>query len=706
ARFRVNSNGGLSYDGYGYEGEVEDYRIEITQSDNLDLGDAPDNGGTFNYHTLIANNGARHKIDPDVFLGDLIDAETDGQPTINALGDDNNNLDDEDGVRMRRFMAVGGMAKVSVKASVDGFLNAWIDFNRDGDWSGPGEQIFTDEPLVAGWNTFTFMVPTTAEKGRTYARFRYNTTGGLTFEGPADDGEVEDYVVAIFPENWGFEITDLSHLIVVPVDVNQVLKGSDSYSLMPGDFLGVFYDDDGEMKCGGAINWQGDDNQVLMAYGDDPTTPEKEGFDEGEMMNFKVSMAANGEVFDAQVSFNPEQPNSNGEFHNNGLSALTGIALVGASQILDIAEGWSGISTFIEPLNANVVNMFAPVENDLVVLYKLNGSMYWPGQNLNTIGQWNVYDGHVIKMSQDAAIEVNGSELVDKTVQLQEGLNLIPVLSTLPFDVEMLFSSAPGVALVKEVAGIGVYLPEWSINTIGAVLPGSAYFVMTNEAGIISFDLGSNKSGAVYEPASVVSSPWNSIENTPGSHVVVFNLAENPFVQGDVVGGFAEGNYCAGLVQATKDGRPFALTLNANDPYNDAVTGFEKDEKLQFKLYRASTGEYFDLVATFSNNYTPGYYQPNALSEISNLKLIATGTEEAMTDKITVYPNPSTGIFRIDGAHSNAEVEVVDAYGKLIMKYNPELLQSIDLSGYPTGLYFLKVKSNAGKFSIHKLMLE
>lgn len=706
-RFRFRDYpGSMSYRGMAQNGEVEDYRITIgEQPRDLDFGDVPDSG-IFDYHTLLANNGARHVIDPDVYLGDLIDAESDGQPAISALGDDSNNLDDEDGIRMRRFMAVGDVAKVSVKASVDGFLNAWIDFNRDGKWTGPGEQIFTDKPLAAGWNTFTFMVPASAEKGRTYARFRYNTTGGLSYEGAADDGEVEDYRVAIYPENWGYEITDLSHLIVVPIEVNQVLKASGTYSLMPGDFLGVFYDDNGEMRCGGAILWQGDDNQVLIAYGDDPTTTEKEGFDEGEMMNFKVSIGATGEEFDAQVAFDADQPNADGKFHNNGLSALTGIGLINEAQTLVIPEGWSGISTYLEPLNTNVEGMFAPVEGNLVVLYKLNGSMYWPAQNLNTLGNWNAYDGHVIKMSQDATLVVEGSELTDKAVAIQQGINLIPVLSAYPYDVEMLFSNLQDLVMVKEVAGSGVYLPAWNINTIGSVIPGNAYFVLSGQDGVISFDPGSNKSGfEMPDEVNVdVESPWNPVSHTPGSHVVVFNTDISDITDGDVIGGFTGDGRCAGLASVSGDAS-FALALNAADPFDADASGFEDGETISYKLYRSSTDETLDLDVEYSDTYGNGSFTANGLSEVTHLKVSSTGTIDNQAADIGIYPNPSSGIFNISNAGNIEFIEVMDAYGKLLMSEKPGFDQKVDLSGYPTGMYFLRAVAQDGSESIHKLIV-
>jgi hypothetical protein len=42
-----------------------------------------------------------------------------------------------------------------------------------------------------------FLVPLTAQAGTTYARFRFSSAGGLSFDGEALDGEVEDYQVTI-----------------------------------------------------------------------------------------------------------------------------------------------------------------------------------------------------------------------------------------------------------------------------------------------------------------------------------------------------------------------------------------------------------------------------------------------------------------------------------------------------------------------------
>ena len=169
--------------------------------DALDFGDAPElvAGLPARYPTRLADDGARHKIRNGMHLGAGIDAEGDGQPEAAAAGDDLAGGDDEDGVVFDLPIRAGLLASIDVTASTAGLLNAWLDFNADGDWVDAGEQIFSDKPLVPGVNTFTVLVPPAATAGPTFARFRFDSAGGLAPTGLAGDGEVEDYLVEIEP---------------------------------------------------------------------------------------------------------------------------------------------------------------------------------------------------------------------------------------------------------------------------------------------------------------------------------------------------------------------------------------------------------------------------------------------------------------------------------------------------------------------------
>jgi len=189
ARFRVSSVGGLAADGVAADGEVEDYAQPIL---GVDYGDAPDPS----YPTLFASNGPRHIVTGPL-LGALRDADANGQPSAGALGDDLAGVDDEDGVTFTSPLIVGQTATVTVTASAAGVLNAWLDFNADGNFSTAGDQIFTNQALAAGPNLLTFSVPVTASSNlTTVSRWRVATAGGLSFTGLAQDGEVEDHAVS------------------------------------------------------------------------------------------------------------------------------------------------------------------------------------------------------------------------------------------------------------------------------------------------------------------------------------------------------------------------------------------------------------------------------------------------------------------------------------------------------------------------------
>jgi uncharacterized repeat protein (TIGR01451 family) len=176
---------------------------ECTSVGGEDLGDAPDPlaGMPGRYPTLRANNGARHLVVSGLFLGASVDVDADGQPNATATGDDINGLDDEDGVVLPAAFVARLDATVTVTASMAGRLDAWIDFNRNGIWEA-AEQIATSWDVVAGANDVTFPVPETAVAGTTFARFRISTAGGLKPDGPAANGEVEDYAVTttVLPE--------------------------------------------------------------------------------------------------------------------------------------------------------------------------------------------------------------------------------------------------------------------------------------------------------------------------------------------------------------------------------------------------------------------------------------------------------------------------------------------------------------------------
>ncbi|WP_197532645.1 beta strand repeat-containing protein [Symmachiella macrocystis] len=152
-----------------------------------DYGDAPDS-----YSTLAASNGASHLGGSGLHLGATVDTEFDGQPDVNASLDTY-----DDGITAITALIAGDNVTGTVVASSSGFLNGWIDYNQDGDFADDGEQFVVDQAVVAGDNDLNFTIPLAAVTGSTYARLRVSTQAGLSYDGEAVDGEVEDYFITI-----------------------------------------------------------------------------------------------------------------------------------------------------------------------------------------------------------------------------------------------------------------------------------------------------------------------------------------------------------------------------------------------------------------------------------------------------------------------------------------------------------------------------
>ncbi|MDH3404116.1 MAG: C25 family cysteine peptidase, partial [Acidobacteriota bacterium] len=181
--------------GPGNNRHVYDFGFRALEFDYGDLPDPP-------YATLAASNGPNHEITTpgNCYLGGPPDSELDGQPNAPALGDDNDlNGDDEDGVLFLTPLIPGRVADIQVASSGACVLNAWIDFNSNGNFADPGELIASNLALVAGNNLLDNVPVPAGATGVMAARFRVTNLagqGGASPTGPATTGEVEDYVLA------------------------------------------------------------------------------------------------------------------------------------------------------------------------------------------------------------------------------------------------------------------------------------------------------------------------------------------------------------------------------------------------------------------------------------------------------------------------------------------------------------------------------
>lgn len=168
--------------------------ISATPPGSLDYGDAPPN-----YSVTRENNGAFHTaVGPR--LGPTRDTESDGIVSATAEGDDlTGSGDDEDGALFGGIGVTSSIAGLNVllENATTAKVDAWIDFNRDGDWDDVGEKILNSVTVDQPMQTLNYDLPSGLISGHAIARVRLSSAGGLAPTGGAIDGEVEDYVVQI-----------------------------------------------------------------------------------------------------------------------------------------------------------------------------------------------------------------------------------------------------------------------------------------------------------------------------------------------------------------------------------------------------------------------------------------------------------------------------------------------------------------------------
>ncbi|HMT19295.1 MAG TPA: GEVED domain-containing protein [Candidatus Saccharibacteria bacterium] len=173
-----------------------------------DWGDAANTGSigssTYSHPVELIQNAARHLIQFHTVSGTLIDDETDGQPSADALGDDA--TDDEDSITFSAttidpgdtvnatFTAEG--RGVGTPVNCMKYVNVWVDINGDGDWDDVGDQVVDGQFLGTACD-YDFSFTPTATDGPIMIRSRYSTVRDVATTGGAPDGEVEDYALNI-----------------------------------------------------------------------------------------------------------------------------------------------------------------------------------------------------------------------------------------------------------------------------------------------------------------------------------------------------------------------------------------------------------------------------------------------------------------------------------------------------------------------------
>jgi len=368
------------------------------------------------------------------------------------------------------------------------------------------------------------------------------------------------------------------------------------------------------------------------------------------------------------------------------------------TQTIFLNGGWSGISSYLTPISSNVESIFQPILTDLIILQSETG-FYWPGQNINTLGAWNTHEGYQIKVENTVELNISGTRENNKTLQLATGWNLIPVLSECEANVAALFAGKD-VVIIKEVAGWNIYWPEFGINSLGALSPGKAYFVLMGSNGNIEFPACEGlKAGKLPGFQNLTASPDLSafkISATPITHIIAIPAQfANVLNEGDIISVYDKNGNCFGLV--IWQSHTTALTIFGNDPTTLIKDGFDEDEPLYFGLIRESKEYSLEVTLDASLPNPDKVFGANGLSAVAGIKLSETGiSSDNSESQIQIIPNPAKDEFLLvlpHGDFENCHLEIFRIDGQFVRNIRVTNRETkVDISSFSRGVYILKIE--------------
>jgi len=495
---------------------------------------------------------------------------------------------------------------------------------------------------------------------------------------------------------WNFTQTGLVHNISIPQGIVPEIEGE---PLQNNDWIGVFFlNENNQETCGGVLRWNGNGGLVINAYGDDPTTQEKDGFAAGEAFNWRMKRCGDAVVYSALAEYDQSMPNTS-YFADFGLSKLINLKTP-VSQHFTFDQGWNSLSGYIIPQDLSVENMFEPIENNLIILRNLT-SLYWPSENINTIGNWDYTIGYVLKVNAETDFDIHGLNYSDGNITVTSGWQYLPVLSLCPVEISSMFSNNLGnIIIIQEIIGNRVFWPQMQIYTLTTLEPGKAYKMKTMNGFNVSFPACPAKGNSMIIPEKNEETiPWGTLNLTPVSQLVVFlPEALNNLDNGDKIGAFDKNGNIRGYCEISDKNQPQSLVLVGDDNTADEKNGFYNNESVSYRIFSTASNEEVGVEAVYSNileNIT-GTFIPESFAAVSELKISNTGIGETSDCRIQIFPNPASDVLNITGFSNKTEIRILNVFGEEIQFTELTESAQIDVSQLAKGTYIVKFSQNQG----------
>jgi hypothetical protein len=487
---------------------------------------------------------------------------------------------------------------------------------------------------------------------------------------------------------WSPTVTNYVHEVKIPASVNPTVYGRD---LDYHDYVGVFYDSCGTSVCAGVNQWTGLTLR-LNVYGDDPTTPQKEGFAEGEELQFYIwdsfrsrELQATHSIFSGDSAFAV------------GTTTILDSLYVGAGDDYHnfiLPAGWSMVSSYIKPDESAIDSIFSDTPN-LFLTKNGAGKIYLPDYGIDQIKNWNYKDGYLLYLNSSDNLSIGGKQVVpeNEVIPLNKNWNMVAYLCNKPGAITTVLDSIySNIFLIKNGSG-QITLPAYGIDQIQMLNPGEGYLIYMNAPDTLIYPPNSSFKPLAKRPFPtpkyLITKP-NALNN---AHLIL----KTDLNDGTEIGVYNESNDLvgAGVVESGSA----VVTVFGTNEYDFEFRGARTGELLTLKAFRPESKTYPDLditdiISLLGSEKTELQYESNSVL----CGKIETTLHINHATSISIAPNPASDEFSISiqtGSQSkigDGLLSIFDNTGKEVAvihkgEINEDAVYKYNCRNLPNGSY-------------------
>jgi len=389
------------------------------------------------------------------------------------------------------------------------------------------------------------------------------------------------------------------------------------------------------------------------------------------------------------------------------------IELLVPTQIIQVesVNAWRGISSYVDKSAATVPAVMAPVVNELIIMINKAGKYYWPEPTppINQLGTW-LPIGYKAKFESPCCLPIYGSPLVDQTFVVDGNFTYLPVLTNVVTPIaDLIGADTTKIQLIYDWVSQKVWRSA-SINDplFKYLLPGNAYlvvskapytpFTVTYPAFDLTLPVVTKLNGPVDFGENTT--PWNDVVRTSDAHFMMFtDVATSQLHTGDVIGAFDQNGNCVGMETYNSIESLYKLVANGDDMLTSEIDGYAVGEAMNFKLYRESTGEVFDVAFTYDPNYPnyDGTFATYGVSSVVGMTMSITSINEVNDNNVQVFPNPAREVINIVSDLNVKNITLVNYVGQTVYSQNVNgNTFQVNVSDFGTGMYMVRIETVEG----------